>query len=140
MGESSTKNRIGFRAEANRPFRACESSNFRNEVSLRGGTRKRHVSCRHSQVGKGGLPSLFRFTLTTALLILLQTNVISQTRPADLVVINANIRTIVSKDSRAEAIAVSGNRITTVGSNKQIKKLIGPSTRIIDARGRLVLP
>jgi predicted amidohydrolase YtcJ len=43
-------------------------------------------------------------------------------------------------DSVAEAFAVSGNRISAVGSNKLIRTLIGPSTRAIDAEGRLVLP
>ena len=45
-----------------------------------------------------------------------------------------------SKISVAEAFAVSGNRITAVGSNASIRKLVGPSTHVIDARGRLVLP
>ncbi len=40
----------------------------------------------------------------------------------------------------SEAFAVSGNRITAVGSTKLINKSIGPSTRVIDAHGRLVLP
>src|SRR5688572_7621277 len=112
MGESSIKNRIGsFRAGASRPSEPANATNFRKEGFLRGGTRKRRVSCRHSQVGKGGLPPLFQFPLVAVLLISLQTDVISQNRPADLVIINANIRTIVSKDSRAEALAVSGNRI-----------------------------
>jgi predicted amidohydrolase YtcJ len=59
---------------------------------------------------------------------------------ADLVVINAKVRTMTSSDSIAEAFAVSGNRIIAIGSNKLIRTLIGPSTRVIDAQGRLVLP
>lgn len=59
---------------------------------------------------------------------------------ADLVVVNAKVRTMTSTDSMAEAFAVSGNRISAVGSDKLIRKLIGPSTRVIDAKQKLVLP
>src|SRR5687767_15959447 len=100
MGESSIKNRTGIRAGASRPSEPANASNFRKEDFLRDGTWNRRGSRRHSQVGNGVLPRLFRFTLVAALLILLQTNAISQSRPADLVVINADIRTIANKDSR----------------------------------------
>ncbi|HEX6125982.1 MAG TPA: amidohydrolase [Pyrinomonadaceae bacterium] len=45
-----------------------------------------------------------------------------------------------SRNSVAEAFSVTGNRISSVGTNVLIRKLIGPSTRVIDARGRLVIP
>ncbi len=64
----------------------------------------------------------------------------ARTEFADLVVINAQIRTIVSETSKAEALAVIGDRISDVGTNTQIRKLIGPKTRLIDAKSRLVLP
>ena len=64
----------------------------------------------------------------------------AQSHPADIVIINANIRTIVTKDSRAQALAIHGDRISAVGSTSRIRKLIGTSTQVIDARGRLVLP
>lgn len=72
--------------------------------------------------------------------LLLQTILLGQNRPADLVVINAKVRTMTTKNSVVDAFAVSGNRISAVGTNKLIKTFIGPSTRVIDARGRLVLP
>lgn len=40
----------------------------------------------------------------------------------------------------AEAIAVRGNTIALVGSNKAVRKLAGPKTQVIDAAGKLVLP
>lgn len=61
-------------------------------------------------------------------------------KPADLVVINANIRTMVSPDSRAGAVAVAGDRVIAVGTTKDISKLVGPRTRVLDARGRLLVP
>jgi predicted amidohydrolase YtcJ len=60
--------------------------------------------------------------------------------PADLVVTNANIRTLSEKMPRAEALAVLGGRIIAVGSSEEIKEFIGPATRVIDARGKLLLP
>jgi predicted amidohydrolase YtcJ len=42
--------------------------------------------------------------------------------------------------SVVEAFAVSGKRISSVGSSNRIRKLIGPRTRVIDAGGRLVIP
>lgn len=40
----------------------------------------------------------------------------------------------------AQAIAIHGNRIVAVGRNEEVLDLAGASTRVIDAKGRLVLP
>ena len=58
----------------------------------------------------------------------------------DLIILNATVRTMDLTRPTAEAIAILGNRIVAVGNDNEIKKLAGPSTRIIDARKRLVLP
>ncbi len=59
---------------------------------------------------------------------------------ADLIVVNAAIRTMDKARPRAEALAVVGNRIVAVGANDEIKNMAGAKTRVIDARGKLVLP
>lgn len=59
---------------------------------------------------------------------------------ADLIITNAKIRTMDSRQPNAEAVAVYGNRILALGSTKEIKKLAGANTRVIDAKGQLVLP
>jgi formylmethanofuran dehydrogenase subunit A len=59
---------------------------------------------------------------------------------SDLIIINARIHTMDQVYSLAEAVAVSGNRIVAVGSTKEISKLAGANTRVIDAKGQLVLP
>lgn len=59
---------------------------------------------------------------------------------ADIVVVNARVRTMDKGQPTAEAVAVIGNRIVVVGSTKEIRKLAGPNTRVIDAQGQLVLP
>jgi predicted amidohydrolase YtcJ len=59
---------------------------------------------------------------------------------ADTVILNADVRTMNPKQPKAQALAVKGNKIAAVGSNAEIRGLIGPQTKIIDAKGRLVLP
>ena len=64
----------------------------------------------------------------------------SQKLAADLVVVNANVRTMDKSNPKAEAFAVLGNKIVAVGSNAEIKQLAGANTKTIDALGKLVLP
>jgi predicted amidohydrolase YtcJ len=59
---------------------------------------------------------------------------------ADLVFVNANVHTMASAKPNATSIAVIGNKIAAVGSDTDTKAFIGPRTRVIDAKGRLVLP
>lgn len=59
---------------------------------------------------------------------------------ADLVIVNANVRTMDRSAPRAEAIAVMGNRIVAVGSTAEIKALADVHTTVIDAQGKLVMP
>ena len=41
---------------------------------------------------------------------------------------------------QAEAIAVAGGRIFAVGSNDEIRALIGQTTEILDVKGATILP
>jgi len=59
---------------------------------------------------------------------------------ADLVVLNARIWTGNPNQPRAEAVAVTGDRITAAGSESQIRPLIAASTKVIDARGATLTP
>jgi predicted amidohydrolase YtcJ len=59
---------------------------------------------------------------------------------ADLIIINAKIHTMDQGQPVAEAVAVSGNYIVAVGSTREIRKLAGPNTHLIDAKDQLVLP
>jgi predicted amidohydrolase YtcJ len=64
----------------------------------------------------------------------------STTTPADSVFINARVYTVNSEEPWAEAMAISAGRIIAVGSNEEIAAYQDPSTRIIDAKGHMVLP
>jgi predicted amidohydrolase YtcJ len=60
--------------------------------------------------------------------------------PADLVVLSADVRTVDPATPRGEALAVRDGRFVAVGSNREIRRLVGPDTEVIDAGGRAVLP
>lgn len=60
--------------------------------------------------------------------------------PADLVFNNGNIYTVNDRQPHAEAIAVRGDRIVFVGSNRDAQKYIASNTRVVDLHGNTVVP
>ncbi len=80
------------------------------------------------------------FLIILTIVFIFQIQIFSQTKPADLVILNANIRTMNDKQPTAEAVAISGNKISAIGKNTEIRALIGKETKTIDALGKLVLP
>lgn len=60
--------------------------------------------------------------------------------PADLILRNAYVWTGDPARPHAQAVAVRGNLIAAVGGNAEIDVLRGPRTRVIDLRGRMVVP
>ena len=58
----------------------------------------------------------------------------------NLIIVNATVRTMDPIRPTAEAVSVKDNRILAVGATREIRRLAGPGTRIIDAQKRLVLP
>lgn len=60
--------------------------------------------------------------------------------PVDLIVVNGNVYTADGDGTMAEAVAVQGNKILLVGSNREVQRLRRPQTVVVDARGGAVLP
>ena len=60
--------------------------------------------------------------------------------PPDVVLVNGAVLTVDARDSVAEAVAITGGRITAVGTTAVVKALAGPSTQVIDLAGRAVTP
>lgn len=58
----------------------------------------------------------------------------------DIIIRNARVLTMEDTQPRAEAVAISGNRIAAIGGNAEIDAMATPSTRIIDAGGATVMP
>jgi predicted amidohydrolase YtcJ len=64
----------------------------------------------------------------------------SQRPAADLIVAGGPIWTGDAGRPLAESVAILGERIVAVGLDRDVEVWRGPSTRVIQARGRLVLP
>jgi len=60
--------------------------------------------------------------------------------PADLVILGGRIVTVDEGNPEAEALAARGGRIVAVGSEAQIRPLIGEATEVIDLGGALAVP
>jgi len=76
-----------------------------------------------------------------ALVILISVISCKKPVPADLVLQNGRIFTVDRNNPLAEAVAVTGNRIAAVGSDREIGKYIKPGlTRVIDLGGKFMVP
>jgi len=62
------------------------------------------------------------------------------TAPADFVITNASVVTMDAQRNHGRALAVRGDRIVGVGTRQTLAPLIGKATRVVDAKGRMVLP
>jgi predicted amidohydrolase YtcJ len=60
--------------------------------------------------------------------------------PADLVLKNGIIHTVNDDQPRAEAIAVRRGKIIFVGASVEVKKYEGKGTRVVDLKGKTVVP
>jgi len=60
--------------------------------------------------------------------------------PTDIILKNANVITMNAARPRAELIAISDDSIFFVGSNTELDRLTGRTTKIIDCAGRTVVP
>src|SRR5262249_27942594 len=61
------------------------------------------------------------------------------TRP-DLILFNGRIVTLDSALRVAEAVAVTADRITEVGGSADLRRLAGADARLVDLKGRAVIP
>ncbi|MFC9600831.1 amidohydrolase [Peribacillus butanolivorans] len=59
---------------------------------------------------------------------------------ADIVFINGEVITVDQRNKVVEAVAVKGNRVSAVGSNREVKDFIGEETKVIDLQGKTLLP
>ncbi len=82
---------------------------------------------------------LFAFPIVTILQSCTPT-MTPPSNPVTLSVINGRVWTGVPGKPWAEAVALTGDRVTAVGSTDEIRALTGSSARVIDARGGLVAP
>jgi predicted amidohydrolase YtcJ len=80
-----------------------------------------------------------RFLTITALFLIALPSAAAE-KPADLVVLNGKVVTVDATFSTAEAVAVRDGVFAFVGSGADGRKLVGEKTRVIDAKGKTVVP
>ena len=74
-------------------------------------------------------------------LMLIPMIALGQSKPAaDLIITDAKVWTGDQALPHAEALAILGERIVAVGSNQEVDAWRGRQTKIIDARGKLLVP
>lgn len=59
---------------------------------------------------------------------------------ADLAFVNGAVYTVDAARRRAHAVAVKDGRVAAVGTDDDIRDLVGSGTEVIDLRGRMLLP
>jgi predicted amidohydrolase YtcJ len=61
-------------------------------------------------------------------------------QPADLILYNGKVLTVDSNFSVATAVAITGNKLSAVGTDDEVLTLGGPQTQKFDLKGRTVTP
>ena len=64
----------------------------------------------------------------------------AQQQVADVVFVNAKVWTANTAKPDAQAIAVLGDRILAVGTDAEIRQRVGQQTKVVDVKGRRLLP
>ena len=59
---------------------------------------------------------------------------------ADQILVNGKILTVDQNFSVVQALAIKGERITASGTDEAINKLAGAGTKVLDLKGRTVIP
>ncbi|MBM3462942.1 MAG: amidohydrolase [Armatimonadetes bacterium] len=80
------------------------------------------------------------FRRLLVLLLLLTLPVQAAPEAADLVLRNGAVYTLDAARSWADAVAIREGRISYVGAEKGVEPYIGPATKVVDLKGRMVLP
>ncbi|MCK4932245.1 MAG: amidohydrolase [Candidatus Aminicenantes bacterium] len=83
---------------------------------------------------------LFFLCLTIVCVSLLCLSCAKKEEPADLVLIQGKIATVDEAKPEVEALAVRGDTIVALGTNRDIEPYIGDSTKVIDLKGNLAIP
>ena len=60
--------------------------------------------------------------------------------PADVVFVNGKVFTADAQDQVVQGFAVAGDRFVAIGTDDEVRRYVGPQTRVIDLKGRFVSP
>lgn len=59
---------------------------------------------------------------------------------ADVIFVNGKFTTLGEHEDSAQAVAVTGGRFTAVGTRAEVEKLVGEDTKVVDLKGKRVVP
>lgn len=79
------------------------------------------------------------FSWRAAVLVVLMCGIVNA-QPAEVIFHNGKVVTVDRDDTIAEAVAIGGGKVLAVGTDAQVMKLRGDGTKVIDLKGRAVLP
>ncbi|MBC7887207.1 MAG: amidohydrolase family protein, partial [Ferruginibacter sp.] len=79
------------------------------------------------------------FVLLLCLLFILPIVVFAQQSP-DIIITNGKVITLNPENKIEEAIAIAGNKILAVGKSTELLQLKTATTKVIDARGKTIIP
>ncbi len=74
------------------------------------------------------------------MLLVLSSQALAAPKPADVVYQNGYVWTVDKNKPLAQAVAVRGTRIAFVGSSKAVRAYIGKKTKVVDLRGKMMMP
>src|ERR1700733_13782164 len=60
--------------------------------------------------------------------------------PADIVFVNGKVFTADDSDHVVQGFAVTGDRFVAAGTDGDVRRYVGPQTKVIDLKGRFVSP
>ena len=80
------------------------------------------------------------FNIILIISILVLASCSNNKKTADLILTNGNVITVDKQNTIVEAIAISGDSIMAVGSTKQLTELVGEETKVINLKGKTVIP
>ena len=78
--------------------------------------------------------------VTGLALILIMPNSAQTKKEADLILFNGKVVTVDATRPEAQALALKGDLILAVGSDKEIQTYKGPRTQVLDLKGALAVP
>ena len=85
-------------------------------------------------------PDTARFALAFCALAWLEAPIAPTPAPADLLFRGGSVYTVDAVRRWAEAVAVRGDRIVYVGADKGSEAYVGPKTRVVNLKGKMLLP
>jgi predicted amidohydrolase YtcJ len=73
-------------------------------------------------------------------MFLASTEISAMTAAPDLILVNAKVTTLDRENPKAEAVAIRNGKFLAVGSEQEVRAAAAPNAKVIDAKGRRLIP